>query len=201
MFPPRPTHILHMLLGGVIRPGDTVIDATAGNGHDTVFLAEAVGPDGRVIAVDIQEQAIRSTADRLRDAGLHDRVELHQCSHTGLWKITTGESVAAIVFNLGYLPGADHAVITESETTVDALAISAFLLKPGGVLAVTCYPGHAGGDREARAVEGFFRKKLNFRTAKYEMISTGKASPFLLIASKTTLEQTIFPLAAFQFPA
>ena len=186
MFPPRPTHILHTLLGEVIRQGDTVIDATAGNGHDTVFLAEAVGPDGRVIAVDIQEKAIQSTADRLHDAGLRDRVDLRQCSHAKLRELTPDGSIAAIVFNLGYLPGADHAVITEPETTVAALTASACLLKPDGVLAVICYPGHAGGDSEAKAVQEFFQKTVNFRTARYEMISTIKASPFLLIASKTS---------------
>lgn len=186
MFPPRPTALLHTLLREVIRPGDTVIDATAGNGHDTVFLAHAVGQNGRVIAIDIQEQAIRSTADHVSREGLHERVELHQTSHSALSQIVSPESARVIVFNLGYLPGADHAVITESQTTLEALKISTSILKPDGILAVVCYPGHTGGDREAADVEEFFRNLVDFKTAKYQMISTKKQSPFLLIASKVS---------------
>lgn len=186
MFPPRPTHILHMLLGQVIRPGDTVIDATAGNGHDTLFLAEAVGPDGHVIALDIQEQAIQSTADRLLKAGLSHRVDLHQSSHADLRKIAPSESPSVIIFNLGYLPGADHAIITEATATLEALSASADLLKTGGTLAVICYPGHPGGDHESKAVESFFTTSEHFRVAKYGMLATKKASPFLLISTKVS---------------
>lgn len=187
MFPPRPTHLLHLLLEDVIQAGDTVIDATAGNGHDTVFLAGKVGAEGRVVAFDIQEQAIASTEDRLNKEDLRDRVSLHLKSHDEMAEIVAGPSVSAIVFNLGYLPGADHDVITETPRTIRALTISTSLLKPKGVLAVVCYPGHPGGDEETSEVEKFIGALENFRTAKYQMISTKQASPLLLIALKTSL--------------
>ncbi|MFK7850290.1 MAG: class I SAM-dependent methyltransferase [Akkermansiaceae bacterium] len=185
MFPPRPTHLLHRLLEDVIQQGDRVIDATAGNGHDTVFLAEAVGAEGRVIAVDIQAEAITSTSRHLAENGLSDRVDLHQKSHTQLNQLTSQESVSAIVFNLGYLPGADHKLITKTEDTLEALSLATSLVQKNGVLCAICYPGHEGGDEEARTVEKFFGELKNFRTAKYQLLSTRHPSPFLLIALKT----------------
>lgn len=184
MFPPRPTHLLHVLLDDIIQAGDTVIDATAGNGHDTVFLAEAVGEAGRVIAIDIQAEAISSTRRALEEKRLENRVELHEGSHAELAQYVAENSVTAVVFNLGYLPGADHAVVTQVDSTLQALAGSVCVLKEGGVLAVVCYPGHEGGDVESARVESFLRGLENFRLAKYELLSTQRASPFLLLACK-----------------
>ena len=64
-----------------VQPGDTVIDATMGNGHDTQFLCERVGPAGRVYAFDVQEQAVASTEALLRREGLLDRARLFCCGH------------------------------------------------------------------------------------------------------------------------
>jgi len=183
---PHPTELLHLILKGIIQPGDLAIDATAGNGHDTAFLTEAVGPNGRVIAVDIQEKAIQSTKQRLENLNLLNRVETHQISHTHLDELASEDSVSTIVFNLGYLPGADRTLITEQENTLQALSLSIHLLKLGGILAVICYPGHDGGDRESEAVETFLKKQTHLRVAKYVVFSTITVSPFLLLSVKTT---------------
>jgi methylase of polypeptide subunit release factors len=184
MFPPRPTHLLHLLLREVIREGDTVIDATAGNGHDTVFLAQAVGEMGKVIALDIQAAAIDSTRRKLKEKGLDLRVELFHVSHADLVSYEEKGKVSAVVFNLGYLPGADHEVMTEAASTLQALDGALELLHDEGVLAVVCYPGHAGGDVESQQVEAYLSGLLDIRLAKYDLLSTQRASPFLLIASK-----------------
>lgn len=184
MFLMCPTDLLHVLLLQVIVKGDCVVDATAGNGHDTVFLAEAVGNEGRVIAIDIQAEAIESTQQRLIESRLENRVELHQASHEDIGHFVAVGSVSVIVFNLGYLPGSDRALITRSETTLKALAASVLALKKGGVLAVVCYPDHVGGDDESARVLDFLGGLKNFRLAKYELLSTHRPSPFLLIAWK-----------------
>jgi ubiquinone/menaquinone biosynthesis C-methylase UbiE len=184
MFLMCPTDLLHVLLRQVIRKGDLVVDATAGNGHDTAFLAEAVGDRGKVIAIDIQAEAIAATRQRLLESGLESRVELHHTSHAEMGKLAAGGSATAIVFNLGYLPGTDRELITQAETTLQALAASAVVLKKGGVLAVICYPGHPGGDDEAAEVLGFLGGLGNFRLAKYELLSTIRPALFLLIAWK-----------------
>jgi predicted methyltransferase len=184
MLPPRPTELLHALLRERIAPGDLVIDATAGNGHDTLFLAEAVGASGQVIAIDIQEEAISATRKRLGKANLLVRARLHCGSHADLRKIAGGGSPTVIVFNLGYLPGGDRSVITNMEGTLAALAASIEILRPGGSLAVVCYPGHSGGDSEAAAVEGFISSAPSLRTARYGMLGTDRPAPFLLLCGK-----------------
>ena len=157
----RLTEKVHQLLTNHLQEGDIAIDATAGNGYDTLFLAEQVRPCGKVIAIDIQDCAIRSTREKLESAGLIDRVKLvtddHAISLRKLIAINVGK-VAAITFNLGYLPGSDKRIQTNAESTKEALAASIQLLISGGCLCVTAYRGHSGGTAEAETVEAFMRK-------------------------------------------
>jgi len=184
MLPPLPTELLHTLFREHIAPGDLVIDATAGNGFDTVFLAEAVGPAGKVIAIDIQEKAITATRKRLEKADFLDRTSLHLRSHVEIREITGGGVPSTILFNLGYLPGGDRSVITRTEETLAALASAVEILRLGGVLAVVCYPGHPGGDEEAVAVENFITSSPELRTARYGLVAIGSPAPFLLLCAK-----------------
>src|SRR5690606_3119323 len=100
--------------------GMVAVDATAGNGYDTVFLAGRVGPTGRVYAFDIQEEALRETRARITEQGLADRVELIHAGHERLLEYVNGP-INAMVFNLGYRPRGDKRVITRPETTIEAL--------------------------------------------------------------------------------
>ncbi len=149
-----PVVLSHYLLEGVVRPGDLAVDATAGNGHDTLFLARLVGDEGKVYAFDIQEEAIQRTAARLAGAGLEHRVVLLNTGHERLHHFVP-RGVRAVVFNLGYLPGGDHSVTTRPETTVQALARALEVLAPGGIVTVVVYRGHPGGEEEGRAVADF----------------------------------------------
>ena len=175
-----------MILRNAIREGDLVIDATAGNGHDTVFLAECVGANGHVLAFDIQEQAIRSARARIGVSGYADRVEFHQRSHITMGEFAGAASVSAVMFNLGYLPGEDHEQTTLADETLAALRVAAELLKPGGSLSVVCYPGHPAGAEEACAVEKWMTSLTSqgWRLSKYAMLGTLRAAPFLLAAGK-----------------
>lgn len=175
-----------MILRETIREGDRVIDATAGNGHDTVFLAECVGENGRVLAFDVQEQAIRSAGNAVAAAGFGERVEFHQRSHARMEDHAARASIAAVMFNLGYLPGEDHGITTQTGETIAALAAAANLLKPGGVLSVVCYPGHAEGAEEAARVEEWISSQAVFgwRCAKYSLFGTLRPAPILLIGYK-----------------
>ena len=74
-FPLNSLGLTHAFLADRVRPGDFCIDATAGNGHDTVFLCSLVGETGRVLAFDIQPPAVENTNARLQQ---HLRI-LHQC--------------------------------------------------------------------------------------------------------------------------
>lgn len=151
----RLTKQAHELCRGALSPGDAAIDATAGNGHDTLFLARAVGPSGTVFAFDVQSDAIAATSQRLTDEGLTN-VTLLQRDHAEMDAAVPSEfhgQVAAVMFNLGYLSGGDHGIVTRPSTTLAAVQQSLALLRRGGVLTVLAYTGHAGGREEADLVQ------------------------------------------------
>lgn len=185
-FPPRPTALAQEMLRPFISVGDLVIDATAGNGHDTLFLAECVGVTGRVLAFDVQAAALAAAGKLLNEAGFSERVSFFQESHGKMETRAAVDSVRAIMFNLGYLPGEDHALTTETSETLAALESATRLLKPGGVLSVVCYPGHPAGAIEAEGVAKWMSGKTadGWRVARYGALGTRRPAPFLLIGGK-----------------
>jgi methylase of polypeptide subunit release factors len=138
------------------------------------------------LAFDVQEAAMRSTREKLRDSGLDERVEFHLTSHARMAEFADAESVAVVMFNLGYLPGEDHALATEADETIRALDAAACVLKSGGLLSVVCYPGHAQGVDESACVERWMNDRAadGWRVAKYAMLGTKAPAPFLMIARK-----------------
>ena len=186
MFPHRPTELAHRLLRDFIRGGDRVIDATAGNGHDTVFLAECVGESGKVLAFDIQAAALDAARGKIETAGYGPRVEFHHCCHAEMENHTGAGTIAVVMFNLGYLPGSDHAIATERAATLRALESAAAVLAPGGILSVVCYPGHEAGRDESSAVEDWMAglTACGWKIARYGMLGTRNPAPFMLIGRK-----------------
>lgn len=142
----------HHFLRGRIRPGNLAVDATCGNGLDTLLLAELVGESGKVWAFDVQPTAIAATRELLEREGRLSNVELVETGHERLAEFVP-QGLAAAVFNLGYLPGGDTTLITDPANTVAALDQAAQLLAPGGIITVALYTGHEGGSEEAAAVE------------------------------------------------
>lgn len=145
-------------------PGAIAIDATAGNGFDSQFLAERVGPDGLVIAIDIQPCSIERVQRRLQQANLAERVLLATDDHANLKHIVAPKywgDIACAMFNLGYLPSADKTVITRKESTMVALQSAAAFLRPAGLLSVLAYVGHPGGNEEAEAVSEWMQSVID----------------------------------------
>lgn len=150
-----------------VEQGDLCIDATAGNGHDTVFLCELVGENGRVVAMDIQEMAIENTRKLLKEKNFRERAEVVLDSHEHIGKYAKEESVSCIVFNLGYLPGGNHALATKADSTIYAMEASLKLLRKKGLLSVTIYSGgDSGFEEKDRVLE--WMKHLD--TKKYLVI-------------------------------
>lgn len=175
----RATQLAHEVVAERLKSGESAVDATAGNGHDTLFLARLVGETGKVHAFDVQEKAIESSRARIAEAGFAARTSFH-CESHALMAERVPAGVGAVMFNLGYLPGADHAVITETDETLRALNVARSLLKPDGVLTVVCYPGHEGGDEEAAAVRDWC---LTHRGEVYPAARDG--APFLVVVRGT----------------
>jgi SAM-dependent methyltransferase len=187
----------HLLLQEVLQPGDLAVDLTAGKGRDTLMLADAVGVGGRVIAFDIQADALDQTAERLRASGREpvfwpqDQAVpeqpgcyLIQGCHTSLQKFV-GSGVRAAVANLGYLPGGDPEKITCAATTVVALRQVLQLLCDGGRLAVTVYPAHPGGAEEGEEVSGFLGSLSSDDWQVLQVaVANHSAAPYLLAVEK-----------------
>ena len=140
-----------------IQPGDTVIDATCGNGYDTLQLCQLVltADKGKVYAFDNQYLAISSTQNYLKahlPLELQQRVEFHHQCHSIFPYAITPQSIKLIVYNLGYLPGSNKEQTTQTATTLQSLSHAEKLLQPGGMISITCYPGHPEGAREQEAL-------------------------------------------------
>lgn len=138
------TEVNKIFLEKIIEKGDVVIDATMGNGYDTVYLGNLVGETGKVYAFDVQEEALTSTRKKVIRDNMEDRIELILDGHENLDKYVK-EEVSCVVFNLGYLPRAKHLVITKPNTTLEAIKKSLELLKPNGIISIAAYIGHEGG--------------------------------------------------------
>lgn len=141
-----------------LRPGDTAVDFTMGNGNDTLFLSKTVGAGGRVYAFDIQEEALRSTRIHLEEAGAPGNYTLIHDSHHRVKDYVRGP-IKAGMFNLGYLPRSGRKTLTTlCETTMPAVEAAIELLAPDAILMVAVYPGHAEGSREGEMLASYFAK-------------------------------------------
>ena len=134
----------------------TAVDATCGNGHDTLFLARLLGPHGVVHAFDIQKAALEATQAKIdRAEGALAPVHLHHTSHEHAADQLDRAGVAGVhlaVFNLGYLPGGDKAIATSAPSTLAALEALAARLLPGGLISAVLYRAHPGGLQESEEV-------------------------------------------------
>lgn len=158
----------HDIIRSVVMPGDTVIDATMGNGNDTLMLARLVGPKGRVYSFDIQNAAIEKTRLKLSTSNLLDIVELINDGHQNMDAYIKNK-VKAVMFNLGYLPGGDHSISTKGKTTIQALKKAMKLLCLHGVITVVVYYGGDSGFEEKEQVLNFI-KSIDCR--KYTVMQT-----------------------------
>lgn len=178
----------HHLLEQTVSLGDTVIDATCGNGHDTLFLSKIVGENGKVLAFDIQEEAILNTETLLHKNG-RTNVKLICDSHENLNDyLACGQydTIGGAIFNLGYLPGGDKSVITKATSTIIALDSILLSLKKGGMAILVIYPGHPGGEEEKEAVlkHVIHLDQKYFEVLKYGFINQQNNPPFIVAICK-----------------
>jgi len=189
----------HELLAEVVSPDDLVVDLTAGNGYDALFLARLVADSGQVVAFDIQPAALKNAQRRLQENGFFPRLHCDErkallLREVGIDLVLAGhESLAdflpappqAVLANLGYLPGGDPLLITRRESTLQALLQASQLLKAGGRMVVVVYVGHPGGEEEGQAVQRFFSTLDNDRFQVLQLtVANRPQAPYLLVAEK-----------------
>ena len=176
----RPLEMAHDFLAQVITPEDIVVDATMGNGYDTLFLAKLAK---QVYSFDIQEQALEKTSQRIQEAGLTN-VDLILQGHETVDQYVT--EVKAAIFNLGYLPSADKSIITQPQTTLEALEKLCQMLVKGGRIAIMIYYGHEGGDIERDAVMDYVSQlpQQEYTATIYRTLNQINNPPFLVMIEK-----------------
>ena len=172
-----------------LRPGDTAVDATLGNGHDACFLAELVGEGGRVIGLDVQAEAVARSQARLAAAGLLGRCRLLCLGHEHLAQAAAGP-VDAVMFNLGWLPGGDKALTTRWETTRQGVEAALELLRPGGLLTVCVYPGHPAGETERQGLTAYFAALAPqaFNVLHQRFLTAGPGAPECFLVQRQGAE-------------
>lgn len=183
------TNITKVLLDQKIKNGSVVVDATMGNGNDTLFLCQQVLPKGKIYAFDIQEVALKRTLKLLKDhhynAETVANIHCIKDSHENFDQYIS-ESVDVFMYNLGYLPGSDQSIITNPESTIKSLKSALSLLKVGGIISIIVYYGHPGGSREKEALENFWGLLSNrrFRIFQGSMPYNDHCPPIIYIIEK-----------------
>lgn len=145
----------HNLWQDAMAKAHCIVDATVGNGHDFLYLANHCAPHAALFGFDIQLAAIKATQERMKE-----------CSRRDIsWQLSLGDHadflgqdtpldypIDLAVFNLGYLPSGDHSLMTKADTTIRALQGAISHLAPQGMITVVAYPGTPEGATEEAAV-------------------------------------------------
>lgn len=164
-----------------LREGDIAVDFTMGNGHDTEFLSKTVGPTGHVYAFDVQEMALASTSEHLKESGCPDNCTLILDSHHNVKKYVD-VPIKAGMFNLGYLPGSDKSVTTMRKTTLPAIQAAIELMDRDAIILVAVYPGHAEGEAEGKLICEYLSSLSRYRVCATRInILNSPTSPFFII--------------------
>lgn len=170
-----------------LKPLCHVIDATCGNGHDSLFLANHLN-GGSLYCIDIQKTAIDSTKSLLEKnlpTSQLDSIYFFNQSHE-----TFPSEIPCcdlIIYNLGYLPGGDKNQTTDTSSTIKSFKNALQLLKPQGLISITCYPGHAEGALEQEALLNTVRllSPQDYLVC-HHIFENRKAAPSLLLVFKKT---------------
>lgn len=177
----------HELLKNSVQKGDTVVDATVGNGYDTVLLAKLVTESGQVFGFDIQQQAIEMTTQKLQAEGVEKQVTLFHAGHQDFQHYVPKTCViSAVIFNLGYLPGSDKQIVTQAETTLSAIEKIVGQLKKSALAIIVVYSGHEGGSEEKDALLNWAMAldQQDYTVLQYGCINQKNAPPFVLAIEK-----------------
>ncbi|MFI3209524.1 MAG: class I SAM-dependent methyltransferase [Peptostreptococcaceae bacterium] len=173
-----------IFLKSFVNEGDIVIDATVGNGHDTVFLNSLIKKSGKIYAFDIQEDAINSTRKLLIENNINN-VELINNGHENIDKYVF-DKISCAVFNLGYLPTGDKTIVTKSETTIAAIKSCLELLNNNGIISISIYSGHEGGEIEKSLVYEFVKSldQKKFNVLSNTFLNQKNTPPELILIEK-----------------
>lgn len=182
----RITSFVQYILKDRVSKGSVAVDATMGNGNDTLFLAKLVGKEGVVFAFDIQQMALDNTLNKIRNDNLQDHnINLIKDSHDNIDSYVDGH-IDVAMFNLGYLPKGDHSIVTKATSTIKAIKSTLQLLKPKGLVSIIIYYGHEGGVEERDQVLGFLENlpSEHFVVMKNSYTNQKNSPPIIIFVEK-----------------
>ena len=187
-FPFNALGLSHKYMTEHLLPGDVCIDATAGRGRDTLFLAKLVGDEGKVYAFDIQESAVSSTKELLSSEGV-ENAEVHLACHSKMAEFVKEDSVSAVMFNFGWLPGGDHNTFSHGKTSCLAIEEGLRLLKKDGIMTLCLYCGKETGYEEKNTVLDFLKSldQKKYSVLLHEFINRKNDPPVLAVITKDAL--------------
>lgn len=168
-----------------LKPKDNVIDATCGNGYDSIFL-KSLQTNGKLFCIDIQEKAIQNTKSLFKKNNISlENTFFFNKSHENFSYIPK-EEIKLIVYNLGYLPGSNKEIITNVDTTIKSILSSLDIVK-NGAISITCYP-HMEGKKEEKEILDLLSKikNRNIIHSKWEHFRWGENSPSIIWITKIT---------------
>lgn len=179
-------HFSHQLLSECLSSGDIAVDATMGNGHDTVFLSQLVGDTGHVYSFDIQDMAIQSTQQKVDEQEIKQVTLIKDGHENVLTHLPQDTKIKAAVFNLGYLPNGDKLITTTSPTTIAAISALLSILEPSGRLVLVIYSGHEQGVIEKSDVLEYASKlpQDTYSVLTYQFINQQNNPPSILCIEK-----------------
>src|SRR5690625_4655614 len=178
----------HHLLETSVKEGDVVVDATCGNGNDTLLLSSLVGETGTVYAVDVQEQAIETTKKLLTE-NERSNVEFIHDSHANLEQYLPESlkgTLGGAIFNLGYLPRSDKQIITQGESTIAAVETLLEFIRKKALVILVVYHGHEGGAEEKDAVLSYVKQldQKKYAVLQYKFLNQQNNPPFVIAIEK-----------------
>lgn len=161
------------------------VDATCGNGRDTLFLAELCRNDGMIYSFDIQEEALDNAEKLLNDQNLPTSVMFVSTGHENMEKVIKPK-VEVVMFNLGYLPNSESKICTKPETTITAFHSACEILKSGGIITILCYPGTDEGRVETDEVGKWLNDLDNnkYNVSEHLSESPDETTPVLYVIEK-----------------
>jgi len=179
----KATRMAQDIVEKVLKEDDFAVDATLGNGNDTLFLSSILNK-GKVYSFDIQSYAVDKFKKVLDEKNIRNVILIND-GHENILKYIN-EPIKVVMFNLGYLPGGDQSIITKPDTTLKALEDSLKILKPGGIVTIVVYTGHVGGKEEEVALKNYI-KSLDpkvFSVMQIKFVNRDEKAPYLIVIEK-----------------
>ena len=179
----------HLIWDRIMKSASVVVDATCGNGHDLLYLAERAQSDCHLYGIDIQEQAVSASRELLASKKLQSNVTitfLHNSHDIALHQEIKENTIDLIIFNLGYLPGGDHSIITRPHNTIEALNNAFPKLAKDGIITIVAYPGTPEGMEEKEALHEYIAQldQAKYNVCHWHPINQANNPPELYLIQK-----------------